>query len=130
MSDCKKSCQFMHDASEEDEGLFYWLEGRIQQRVTKTSRAKKLKYAENYFNIGELQVISMWGKATKPLPSNVCTNLAPNLGWTMLTETDSVNLPVGEETTIELDLGNSSHIKKARRGQPGRSCGSFRQPTG
>ena len=33
--------QFMHDASEEDEGLFYWLEGRIQQRETKTSRAKK-----------------------------------------------------------------------------------------
>ena len=27
--------QFLHDASEEDEGLFYWLEGRIQQRVTK-----------------------------------------------------------------------------------------------
>ena len=34
--------QFMQDASGEDEGLFYWLEGRIQQRVTKTSRAKKL----------------------------------------------------------------------------------------
>ena len=48
----------MHDASEEDEDLFYWLEGRIQQRVTKTSRAKKLKYAENYFNIGELKVIT------------------------------------------------------------------------
>ena len=93
----------MHDATE-DEGLFYWLEGKILQRVTKTSRAKKLKYAENYFNIGELRVISMWGKETKPLPSSVCTNLAPNLGWTMLTQTNSVSLPVGEETTIELDL--------------------------
>ena len=52
----------MHDASEEDEDLFYWLEGRIQQRVTKTSRAKKLKYTENYFDIGDLQVVRMWGK--------------------------------------------------------------------
>ena len=75
----------MHDASEEDEGLFYWLEGRIQQRVTKTSRAKKLKYDENYFNIGNLRVVRMWGKATQPLPSSVCTNLAPNLGWIILT---------------------------------------------
>ena len=95
--------QFMHDASEEDEGLFYWLEGRVQQGVTKTSRAK---------NIGELKVISMWGKQTKPLPSSVCTNLAPNLGWTILTETDSVNRPVGEETTIELDLATVPTSKR------------------
>ena len=54
----------------------------------------------------------MWGKATKPLPSSVCTNLAPNLGWTIITETDSVNLPVGEETTIELDLAAVSTSKR------------------
>ena len=53
--------QFMHDTTEGEEGLFYWLEGRIQQRITKLSRAKKLKYAENYFNVGELKVISKWG---------------------------------------------------------------------
>ena len=47
----------MHNAKE-DEGLFYWLEGKILQRVTKASRTKRLKYAENYFNIGELRVIS------------------------------------------------------------------------
>ena len=50
--------RFMHDAKE-DEGLFYWLSGRILQRVTNASRAKHLKYAENYFNIGELRVISV-----------------------------------------------------------------------
>ena len=71
--------RFMHDASE-DEGLLYWLEGKILQRVTKASRAKRLKYAENYFNIGELRVISVWGKETKPLPSSVCTNFAPKFG--------------------------------------------------
>ena len=26
--------QFMHDASEEDEGLFYWFKGKILQKVT------------------------------------------------------------------------------------------------
>ena len=61
--------RYMHDTSE-DEGLLYWLEGKILQKVTKTSRAKRLKYAENIFNIGELKVISVWGKETKPLPSS------------------------------------------------------------
>ena len=81
----------MHDAKEND-GLFYWLEGKILERVTKASRSKRLKYSENYFNIGELQVISVWGKETKPLPSSVCTNLAPNLAWTILPKTNEGNL--------------------------------------
>ena len=38
--------------------------------------------------------------------------MAPNLGWTILTETDSVNLPVGEETTIELDLARVPTSKR------------------
>ena len=62
--------RFMHDAKE-DEGLFYWLEGKILQRVTKASRVKHLKYAKNYSNIGKLRVISVWGKETKPLPSSI-----------------------------------------------------------
>ena len=94
--------QFMHDATEE--GLIYWLQGRIQRRITKLSRAKKLKYTENYFNVGELKVLSRWGEQTKPLPDSVCTNLAQNVGWTTLTETSSARLPVGDKTTIELDL--------------------------
>ena len=49
-------------------------------------------------------MISKWGEQTKPLPDSVCTNLAQNVGWTILTETSSARLPVGEETTIELDL--------------------------
>ena len=52
--------QFLHDAKE-DEGLF-WPEDKILQRVTKASRAKKLKYVNNYSNNGELKVISIWGK--------------------------------------------------------------------
>ena len=64
---------------------------------------KRLKYAENFFNIGELKVISVWGKETKPLPSNVWTNLAPRFGWTILTHTNKSNQPDGD--AIETDLG-------------------------
>ena len=101
----------MHNAKE-DEGLFYWLEGKILQRVTKASRAKRLKCAKNYFNIGDLRVISVWGKETKPLPSSVCTNLAPRFGWTILTQTNKGNLPDGEETAIELDLATVPTSKR------------------
>ena len=92
--------QFKHDGGE---GTVYWLEGKIERRITKLSRAIKLKYAENYFRVGELKVLSRWGEATKPLPDKVCTNLTGNLGWTKLTETSN-RLPVGEESIIELDL--------------------------
>ena len=37
--------QFMHD---EGKGTVYWLEGTIEQRITKLPRAKRLKYTENY----------------------------------------------------------------------------------
>ena len=32
--------QFVHDATEGEEGLVYWLEGRIQRRIAKLSRAQ------------------------------------------------------------------------------------------
>ena len=46
--------QFMHD---EGEGKVYWLEGTIDQRITKLPRAKRLKYTENYFRINFLYFI-------------------------------------------------------------------------
>ena len=53
-----ETVRFMYDA-QENNGLFYWLEGKILEKVTKASRSKRLKYSENYFNIGELRVISV-----------------------------------------------------------------------
>ena len=67
----------MYDAKESN-GLLYWLEGTILQQVTKASRSKRMKYTENYFNIGELKAIFIFGEETKPLPDSVCANLAPN----------------------------------------------------
>ena len=37
--------RFMHDL----EGTVYWLEGVIEDRLTKYKKAQKLKFAENFF---------------------------------------------------------------------------------
>ena len=92
-----ETVRFMHDAKEKD-GLFYWLEGKMIQRVTKACRSKRVGYSENYFNVGEIRVISDWGKETKPLPSSVCRNLAPNLAWTILPKQNEGNLPMSPES--------------------------------
>ena len=40
----------------------------------------------------------MFGEKTKPLPSSVCTNLAPNLAWTILPKTNEGNLSMSPES--------------------------------
>ena len=67
---------FMHD---EGEGAVYWLEGTIELRITKLARAVRLKYAENYFRIGQISIISTWGDEPKLLPEKVCANLTGNV---------------------------------------------------
>ena len=83
------------------------MEGKLLERVTKATRSKRIKYAENYFNVGELKPIVIFGEETKPLPESVCVNLAPNSGWTILTETNDGDILFsanGEEVAIQLDL--------------------------
>ena len=46
--------RFMHDL----EGTVYWLEGVIEERLTKYKKAYKLKFAENFFRIGKLKIIT------------------------------------------------------------------------
>ena len=48
---------FMHD---EGKGTVYWLEGTIEQRITKLPRAKRFKYTENYFRIGQIKIPKTW----------------------------------------------------------------------
>ena len=83
--------RFVYDAKESS-GLFYWLQGKILERVTKASRSKRLKYTENHFNVGELKSIFIFREQTKPLPESVWVNLTPNFGWTILTETNKGNI--------------------------------------
>ena len=79
-SEAKKgiTIRFMHDLGE---GTVYWLEGEIEQRLTKITKARKLKFTENFFRIGKLKIINTWGDDPKPLPATVCTNLTRNVGW-------------------------------------------------
>ena len=62
--------QFMHI---EVEDTVYLLEGTIEQRITKLPRAKRLKYTENYFRIGQIKILKTWGDDPKPLPKTVGT---------------------------------------------------------
>ena len=86
--------RFLHDL----EGTVYWLEGIIQDRLTKYKKAQKLKFAENIFRIGELKVITSWGDTPKTLPATVCTNLTSNFGWSI----GSAVLPTDENSAIEI----------------------------
>ena len=47
--------RFMHDLGE---GTVYWLEGDIEERLTKYKKAQKLKFAENFFRIGKLKIVN------------------------------------------------------------------------
>ena len=56
-----KACltiRFMHNVPDKDGGTVYWLEGKVERRITKLSRAKKFKNVENYFRVGELNILS------------------------------------------------------------------------
>ena len=82
----------MHDLGQ---GTVYWLEGEVEEKLTKIEKACRLKYAENFFRIGSLKVINYWGEDPKPLPATVCSNLTSNIGWTIGTEVDQED---GDET--------------------------------
>ena len=45
--------RFMHDLGK---GTVYWLEGEIEERLTKYKKAQKLKFPENFFRIGNLKM--------------------------------------------------------------------------
>ena len=54
--------RFMYDHGE---GTVYWLEGTVEQRLTKLSKARRLKFTENFFPIGKIKVIN--GERTQNL---------------------------------------------------------------
>ena len=102
--------RFMHDLGE---GTVYWLEGDIEERITKYNKARKLKFAENFFRIGKLKIVNTWGDDSKPLPATVCTNLTWNVGWSIATAV----LPTDENSAIEIRPSDIPISKKGRRGQ-------------
>ena len=95
----------MHDLGQ---GTVYWLEGKIEERLTKYKKAYRLKFTENFFRIGSLKVINSWGDDPKPLPATVCSNLTSNVGWSMGTEV----LPTDDNSAIEIKPGDIPISKK------------------
>ena len=85
----------MHDLGQ---GTVYWLEGEIEERLTKYKKAYRLKFAENFFRIGKLKIVNTWGDDPKPLPATVCSNLTWNVGWSIGTTV----LPTDENSAIEI----------------------------
>ena len=69
--------RFMHDLGQ---GTVYWLEGKVEERLTKIETARRYKFAKNFFRIGSLKVINYWGEDPKPLPETVRCNLTSNTG--------------------------------------------------
>ena len=86
--------RFMHDL----EGTVHWLEGIIEDRLTKYKKAQKLKLAENFFRMGKLKIITSWGDEPKTLSATVCTNLTWNVGWSKATAV----LPTDENSATEI----------------------------
>ena len=53
---------FMHDLGQ---GTVYWLEGKVEERLTKIEIARRYKFAKNFFRIGSLKVINYLGGRSK-----------------------------------------------------------------
>ena len=88
--------RFMHDLGQ---GTVYWLQGEVEERLTKFETACKYKFAKNFFRIGSLKVINYWGEDPKPLPETVRCNLTPNAAWSIGTE---VLLPTDDDLALEI----------------------------
>ena len=72
------------------------MEGKILERVTKATRSKRSKYKYNYFNVGELKPIVIFGEkgATGHLTSNGLVKIVPNMPPS---ETDTTSIGVVRE---------------------------------
>lgn len=114
--------QFMHI---EVEDTVYWLEGTIEQRITKPQRTKRLENTGNYFRIGQIKILKTWWDDPKPLPKTVCIDINGVMGWTKLIPK---GLPVGRESKLDVGLNGiptsleynepkDAYIKELKRGR-------------
>lgn len=114
--------QFMHI---EVEDTVYWLEGTIEQRITKPQRTKRLENTGNYFRIGQIKILKTWWDYPKPLPKTVCIDINGVMGWTKLIPK---GLPVGRESKLDVGLNGiptsleynepkDAYIKELKRGR-------------
>ena len=98
--------RFMHDLGQ---GTVCWPQGEVEERQSKFEKARKYKFAKNFFRIGSLKVINYWGEDPKPLPETVRCNLTPNAAWSIVTE---VLLPTDDDSAIEIKPSDIPDSKK------------------
>ena len=86
----------------------YWMEGRIAQRVTKSSRTKSTNYSTNRYNIDQLRPIITFGSGSGTYPSEISINLAPNQCWEFASDSDAediFSITDDGEKVFQLDAG-------------------------
>ena len=83
------------------------MEGRMDQRVTKVSHAKSNNYTTNKFNVNQLKPLVSFGSASGTYHDKISINLAPGLCWTIITDTNPVDvfsLTNAEEVVVQVNV--------------------------
>ena len=78
-----RAIRFLYDQREVS-GTCHWMEGIIDQRVTKETQSKRTGFTENWFNIRNLQILTTFGDSDSPIPDRVRVNLAPKFDCFLL----------------------------------------------
>ena len=112
--------RFMFDPREKN-GCCHWLEGVIDQRVTKESQSRRTNYEENWFNVKDLRVLMTFGEGASPLPEKVRVNLAPRYDWYFVKDRIDDDILSGyKEAEFQIDAGaipETSEFQEGTKGQ-------------
>ena len=113
--------RFMFDTREKN-GCCHWLEGVIDQRVTKKSQSKRTSYEENWFNVKDLRILMTFGEGASPLPEKVRVNLAPRYDWYFVKDRIDDDILSGDkEAEFQIDVGaipETSEFQEGTEGKP------------
>ena len=95
--------RFLYDPKKSS-GTCFWMEGTIQNRVTKESHSKRTGYTENWFNISRLKILAAFGEDDPSIPEGVRINLAPKMEWFFVESFEQEDiLSNGEDTEFQVD---------------------------
>ena len=86
-----------------------WMEGQVDQRITKVSQAKNTNYRTNRFNITQIKPVLTFGSTSGKYPEERSVNMAPGLCWTIVTDKypgDVFSLNDTEEVVVEVNVND------------------------
>ena len=101
-------------SEELDDGC--WMEGVVDQLITKASHAKYIGYTTNKFNVVQVKPLVSFGNVAEKYPEEISINVTPGLCWTIVTETNPGDIfyPTHEEELVLL-LDNSTLPETGKR---------------